>query len=143
MISDRWEEITSRVVKQVRHDPKMLELGEFPESELRARCSEILQNLDTSLVSPEAEFGKRFERIGRIRFEEGVPLHEIVHAYQIIRNNMIQYVRDQGIGSGALEIYAEKELQSGADRMFDTMIYYLVRGYEQAMRERLGRTAMA
>lgn len=47
---------------------------------------------------------------------------------------MIQYVRDQGLGGGPLEIYAAGELRHGADRILDTMIYYVVRGYEQGMR---------
>lgn len=139
MVSEHWEEITSRVIRQIRRDAKLLELGRFPEPDLRARCREILQNLGTWLVSKETDIGERFEHVGRIRFEEGVPLHEIVHAYQVVKEQMIQYVRDQGMGGGPLEIYAEEELQMGADRIFHTMVYYVVRGYEQAIRERLGK----
>ena len=136
MISEKWEAITCRVVQQIRRDARLLELGKLPEADLRERSREILQNLGEWLVSREDDIARRYERLGRIRCQEGVPLHEIVHALQIIKENMIQYVRDQGVGGNPLEIYAEEELQHGADRIFDTMIYYMVRGYEQALRER-------
>ncbi len=138
MISDHWEQITCRVIKRIRRDAKLLELGRYSEADLRERARESLQNLGTWLVSREADFGRRYERIGRMRFEEGVPLHEIVYAFQIIKEQTLQYVRDEGLIGSPLEIYAEEELHRGADRIFATMIYYVVRGYEQAMREHFG-----
>lgn len=137
LVSEHWEEITARVVRRIRRDAKLLELGKLQEADLRERSREILQNLGSWLVSKEEDVGQRYERLGRVRFEEGVPLHEIVHALQILKESMIQFVHDQGVYGTALEIYAEEELERGADRTFDTMIYYVVRGYEQAMRGRV------
>ena len=86
---------------------------------------------------------RRYENLGRQRFEEGIPLHEIVYALQLVRESMIQYIRDQGLGRTPLDIYAEEELEVGSDRIFDTIIYYFVRGYERAMRERFTAAATA
>lgn len=135
MVSEHRDQIAERVIWQVRRDSKLLELGKLPESELRERASEILQHLGTWLISKEEDLARRYEQLGRTRFEEGIPLHEVVYALQLIRENMIQYVRDQGMGPTPLELYAEEELEYGADRIFDTIIYYFVRGYERAMRQ--------
>lgn len=135
MISDNWEQIAERTLRRIRRDSKLLELGGLPEEDLRERAREILEHLGAWMVSREEDLAHRYESLGRRRFEEGIPLHEVVYALQLIRENMIQYVRDQGLGQTPLELYAEEELEHGADRIFDTIIYYFVRGYERAMRE--------
>jgi hypothetical protein len=140
MISDHWEEIFERVLRRIRRDSKLLELGSLPEAELRLRARDILQNLGGWLVSREEDLARRYEMLGRLRYEEGIPLHEVVYALQLIKESMIQYVRDQGLGQTPIELYAAEELQHGADLIFDTLVYYFVRGYEQALR---GRTMSA
>jgi hypothetical protein len=134
LISDHWAEITDRVIQRIRHDAKLLELGKLPEADLRERSREILQNLDKWLVSREDEVAERYERLGRVRYHETVPLHEIVYALQIVKENMIQYVHDQGFAVNTLDVYAEEQFERGADRIFGAMIYYVVRGYERAMK---------
>ncbi len=136
MISDHWEAITDRALRQVRRDSKLLELGKLPEAELRERAREILQHLDQWLTSKEDQVADKYERVGRQRFQEGIPLHEIVYSLQLIREKMIQWVLDQGYAQTPLDLYAEEELQHGADRIFDSIIFYVVRGYERALRER-------
>ncbi len=135
LVSDHWEEIAERALRRVRRDSKLLEFGKLPEPELRERAREILQNLGNWLVSREEELAQRYERLGRLRCEEGIPLHEVVYALQLIKECMINYVRDTSLRQTPIELYAEEELQHGADRIFDTLIYYFVRGYERAMRQ--------
>ncbi|HVX66082.1 MAG TPA: hypothetical protein VHA11_05760 [Bryobacteraceae bacterium] len=135
LVSEHWEEIGARVLRRVRMDSKLLEFGRLPEGELRERTRDILLNLGNWMVSREEDLAVRYEKLGRRRFEEGIPLHEVVYALQLIRESMIDYVRDQGLGVTPLELYAEEELEHGADRVFDQIVYYFVRGYERAMRE--------
>ncbi len=141
MVSEHWEEITARVLVRIRRDSKLLEFGKLPETSVRERAREILQNLGQWLISKEEDLAGRYERVGRERFEEGIPLHEVVYSLQLLRESMIQYVQDQGLGQTPLELYAEEELEHGSDRIFDTIIYYFVRGYERAMRERYAMAA--
>jgi hypothetical protein len=141
MISDHWEEIAERVLQRVRRDSKLLEFGRLPEPELRQRAREILQNLGNWMVSREEDLAQRYEQLGRQRCEEGIPLHEVVYALHLLKECMIQYVRDAGLRQTHIELYAEEELQRGADRIFDTLVYYFVRGYERAMRARAAQAA--
>ncbi len=133
-ISDHWQEIASQAIRRIRNEKKFAELGKYPEAELRERARAILQHLGTVLTSTEGEIAGRYEHLGRIRFEEGVPLHEVVRALQIIKSSMIEYGRRQNM-AGPLDVYAEEELELAADRIFDLMIYYVIRGYERALGE--------
>jgi hypothetical protein len=141
MVSDHWDAIAERALVRIRRDSKLLELGTLPERELRERTRDILQNLDNWLLSQDRDLAQRYERLGRQRCEEGIPLHEVVYALQLIKECTIQYVRDAGLRQTSVELYAEEELQRGADRIFDTIVYHFVRGYERALRERTVRAA--
>jgi hypothetical protein len=133
-LSDHWQEIASQAIRRIRQDKGLPEMGKFPEADLRERARAILQHLGTFLTSREGEIAEHYERLGRTRFEEGVPLHEVVRALQIIKSSMIEYGRRQGM-TGPLDVYAEEELEIASDRIFDLMIFYVVRGYEKALLE--------
>jgi hypothetical protein len=135
MVSRHWEDIASRAVRRVRRDTPSLGLGHYPEADMRARARAILENLGTWLVTDEKDIALRYERLGRARFEEGVPLHELIYAWQVIKSVMMQFVREREHTGSPLEIYADRELQRGTDRIFNLMTYSVVRGYEQAMRD--------
>ncbi len=137
-LSDHWQEVASQAVWRICQDKGLPELGRYPEADLRERARAILQHLGTFLTSREGEIAELYERLGRTRFEEGVPLHEVVRALQIIKSSMIEYGRRQSM-AGPLDVYAEEELELAADRIFDLMIYYVVRGYERALLEAPGR----
>lgn len=134
MIGDHWEEITARVVRQIRIQAALRELGKLPEPELRERARELLLNLGHWLVCPEEELAGRYQRLGETRFEEGIPLHELVCALHLIKEQMIEYVREQGICQTSVDVYAEEELLYNVDRVFDKLVYHVVRGYERALR---------
>ncbi len=137
VIEDHAEQITGRIIHQIRKDPKLREIGKLPESELQDRAREILKNLGHWLLSKDDEIARHYERLGKIRFEESIPLHEIVLALQIIKERMIDFARNHGIADTAVQIYAEEELEYCVDRFFDHVVYHFVRGYEEALRHAL------
>ena len=47
----------------------------------------------------------------------------------------MDFVHDHAFVETSLELYAEGELEKSVGRLFDRMIYHVVRGYEAAMRE--------
>ncbi|MGE5569307.1 MAG: RsbRD N-terminal domain-containing protein [Rhodospirillales bacterium] len=139
LISTHREEITARVIRRIRRESGLLELGKLPEAELRERALSIFENLDTWLTAKKSDLAQTYEELGRLRCEQGVPLHETVHGMQIIKETMIQFVQDQRMTGNTLEIYAEEELEHATDRIFDLMIFHLVRGYENAMWRRVAQ----
>jgi hypothetical protein len=134
IVTTHRREIADRVVRRMRRASGALELGRLPEADLRERVEDIITSLPSWLAVPGQETAGRYEQLGRRRFEEGVPLHELVYALQSIKANIISYVRDQGLARGALELYAEEEFEHGVGRVFDRIVYLVVRGYERALR---------
>jgi hypothetical protein len=108
-------------------------MASLPETELKDHCQGVLQNLGHWLTaSPEEEIARQYEERGRVRAREGVPLHEAVCFLHILKEKMLDYIRDQGFTQTTVDLYAEEELEIQVGRFFDSAVYYLIRGYEAA-----------
>lgn len=135
LIETHSDSIIDRVIHQIRNDPEIPQIGRLPEAELRQWGRLFLEKLGEWLAGgKDEELGRRYEVIGRIRFEEAIPLHESVHALFLLKGKMIQFVQDQAEARTAMQLYAEEELEHRVDRFFDIMVCHLVRGYESALR---------
>jgi hypothetical protein len=133
LIEDHWDPLTARIIAEIRNDARLPHVGALPESDLRERARDILERLGHWLTqSSEHELARHFENIGRQRHQEGMPAHEVVLAYLKIKGRMIEFVRGQGIGQNAIELYAEEELEHSVGQFFDNAIYHVIRGCEQA-----------
>jgi hypothetical protein len=138
IIEDHSEQITNKVIRLIRKDPELPKINRLPESELRDRALEVLRNLGHWLsASRWDELAGRYERLGRERFEESFRLHETVRCFHILRESMIDFVREQGVLQSSVELYAEEELEYRMGRFFDNLVYHVVRGYEEALRKTL------
>jgi hypothetical protein len=143
LIEDHGDSITGSILNEIRVDQRLAHVSALPEGELRDRAREILRHLGHWLTAPnQDELAARFEAIGRLRYDDGVPLHEVVLSYLIVKERMLEFVRGQGIGQSTVDIYAEEELEHVVGRMFDCMIFHAVRGYE-AVAPGLARGAVA
>jgi len=135
LIENNWEEIANRLISSVRKHPEMSNLNRKTDAEMREWCRSIVQDLDYLLAgSKEQEVRRRFEILGRMRFEEQIPLHEAVLRFQMLKNKIIGFVHEQGFPMSAMHLYAEEELELRIGRFFDDCVYHVVRGYEHAMR---------
>ena len=133
LIEDHSDTITDRVVREIRHHPRMHHIGRLPETELRDVCQDVLKRLGHWLLaSREDEVARHFEAQGRVRAKEKVPLHEVVNGSHILKERMLDYVRDQGIAQTSVELYAEEELEHQIGVFFDAVVYHVVKGYEEA-----------
>ena len=133
LIESHEEEIAASIVRSIRHHPELAHLGKLPEPELRERGHEILKNLGHWLAhGNEAKLVLEYEAIGKVRFEESVPLHESVRGLCLIKDKMIEFLDEQGFGQDAFALYAEEEFERQVGRFFDVLVIHLARGYERA-----------
>jgi hypothetical protein len=136
LVETHWEQISERILHKIRNDPRLVQVNLLPESELRERAREIVQNIGNWLgASLDEHQVRRCEALGRHRFEEGIPLHEVVLARFIIKDSVTEFVHDHAFVETSLQLYAEGELEKSVGLLFDRMIYSVIRGYEEAMRE--------
>ena len=130
------DQILDGLVTQVRRDPDLQHVRKLPEAELRERGCTVLRNLDQWLIEGRnALLLHQYEHLGRVRYEEGIPLHEVVRLLQLLKERTVGFVRDWGFGQPAAEVQAEEEVEYVVDRFFDRLLYHLVKGYEQALRK--------
>jgi hypothetical protein len=135
LIEKNSETITTGLIREIRQDPQMSTLAHRPDTDLRAWSQDILKNLGYLLAaSKDEELARRFQILGRMRFEQNIPLHEAVLRCQALKNRILRFVREQGFAFTAMELYAEEELDRRIGWLFDSMVYHIVCGYESAER---------
>ncbi len=132
MIEDNAEELMSGLIGKLKTHPRTPAYRRLSDSEIHSRAYTVYKNLGAWMVGkPEDEIRQHYNGLGLKRYEEGTPLHEVIYALILTKNNLLDYVRTSGLAGTALEIYAEQELSNKVDQFFDTAIYYTVIGYEK------------
>jgi signal transduction histidine kinase len=135
LIENNWEEIAKRVIRDMRQHPDMQNLARKADLELREWCREILEQLGVLMSArKDQEVQRRFEVLGKIRFEEKIPLHEAVLRFHILKDHIVRFIHERGFPMTAIQLYAEEELEQRMGRFFDECVYRVVRGYERALR---------
>jgi hypothetical protein len=133
LIEVHHQDITDRFIREIWRHPDLVHLRRLPESELRERGQTLLENLGYWLASGnEDELMKNQEAVGKRRFEQSIPLHETVRALSVIRENMVDFIEEQGIPKDSLGLYAEEEMEHRIARFFDNLTVRTIRGYEAA-----------
>lgn len=136
LIEDHAGEITAGAIQQIRAETELNHIARLPSSELEDWGKQILSSLGAWMSTfRDTSLAAHHEDLGRLRFREDVPLHEAVHALNLLKWRMVDFVRNQGFAQTSVELYAEEELEHRVGRFFDWMCYHLVRGYETALRE--------
>jgi hypothetical protein len=129
LIEDHWETIAHRALGRIRNEiPRSSTL---PDQLILDRVKDLLSHLSDWLNRPdEVRLGERYERIGRMRVEEGGHLHELLRALQMIRLSAVDFMLEHDVGEGPLTAHAERDLEYRFSKFFDVVIYHFVRGFE-------------
>jgi hypothetical protein len=135
LIEAHWEEALSRIIAQINRDPSMATYRAVIEPELREWGEILLRNLGHWLAPErESEIGHNYERLGRLRFEAGIPLHECVRWLAVAREIILDFVEEHVYSKTSLELYEEEELDRRLGHFFDILTIHMVKGYEEALR---------
>jgi hypothetical protein len=136
LIENHWETITVNALRQIRREPGMTRISSLPGAELREWGQEILEHLGYWLTQKHmGDLPERYEALGRLRFEEGVPLAEKVRGLAILKDKIIEFIEQQAVDGSSTEVYAERDLTVRLGRFFDVLVCHLVAGYERALRQ--------
>ncbi len=142
MIEANAEQLTQGLVQQLKSHPHTPGYRCFPDTEIHNRTYSVYKNLGAWMVGKSRdEIRLNYEDLGRRRFGEGIPLHEVIYALILTKKNLLIYVNTHGLGGTALEIYGEQELVNKVDQFFNDAIYYTAVGYERALGVSRERTA--
>jgi hypothetical protein len=86
-----------------------------------------------------------FSDWGRRRFDQGIPLSELIYAVIVIKQHLRRYISDHGLIEASfphveseyilpLHLHSVQELNAQVGRFFDEALYSLALGYEQRAR---------
>jgi len=130
LIEEHADELTARLVRTVREDPRTVGYRQFDDEELGARAREVYSHLGRWLgKASESAVETEYFRLGKIRRAEGIPLSEVIMALLLVRRNLWQFVEAQGANT-SLELRQQLDLELLVVRFFDRAIFHAVRGYE-------------
>jgi len=133
-IEDHWESISGRLIRRLRQQHGLPHISRTPDSEVTEACRRVLHNLGHWMVSSsEPEIARLYERAGQERFAQAMPLSEAIRSVQLMKEATLDYIRDEAFVQTSVDLYAEEELENQLGRFFDLLIYYLARGYEEAL----------
>src|SRR5215831_1804015 len=122
LIESHGGEILNRVIEEIRRMPEMAQIRTLLEPEIREWREDLLENLGHWLrAANERDLAHRYEENGKRRCDEGLPLHECVHALCLVREKMLDYVEDHIPDKDTMELYAEEELERRLGRFFDLL----------------------
>ena len=141
-IEANWDRIAADVIAELDRDPQLNYYKALSDQEIRHRAKDLAENLAAWMHERDnSRLAARYEQLGRDRFNEGVPLHEVIQKIGIIRRAIRSYAAQQNLGLSPVEIYAELELLRIMATFFDFVVYHVVHGYEQALRRELASEA--
>ncbi|MBI1787693.1 MAG: hypothetical protein HYR60_09115 [Acidobacteria bacterium] len=134
-IEDHADELATRITRRLREEPNLVAYHSLSDSNLYDRIFDVCKHLGEWLADkPEEKIRVHYEELGRQRRQEAIPLHEVVLALLLTKEEILNFARSAELSETVLELYGKEELELQVSRFFDRSIYYLVRGYEEALR---------
>ena len=131
-IEDHSARLVQEVLAAIRNDIRTQSYHHLPEAHVRGAVEGLFEHLEHWLSSrTDYAVERRYQKIGRERFLEGVPLSEVIYAFSLVRATLIRFLRGSAMGDAA-DLHAEYELSLSISEFSEKAIYYVARGYEDA-----------
>ena len=140
LIENNAGELTNRVCKELLTREETKSYRTLPEDLVRDRIFDVYSRLDSWLnkKSRTGEVRKAYTDLGKKRFKEKIPLHEVVMALMLIKRHLWLYVRENQFLNSTYECYQVLEMNNKVVLFFDRAIFFTVMGYEEELSKSSG-----
>lgn len=133
LIEAHADQLSSGLMQKLQGDARCTDLRRVPVEELRARSYEIYRHLaDWLSRKTERELEQAYLEIGARRARQGVAFSHLLYALTATKEQLWEFLGDQGIVTKPVELFGEMELFRLLDQFFDRALYYAAAGYEGA-----------
>ena len=134
--------LTTDVTQDIATNPRTSGFRSVSREELEQRVFQVLHHLGNWIGDPKsARVEAEFAEWGSRRFDQGIPVSEIVYAIIVLKQHLRRYIRDNGLVDAAfsraehddvlpLHLYSLQDLNARVGQFFDEALYCLARGYE-------------
>lgn len=129
------DELAKRVVKDLHKRGETAYHKKFSEEFLYERVSDIYRGLSHWLdrATPKEEISKFYQELGRRRFEDGIPLHEVILFLMLIKRHLWLYLLEKHFFESSYELLKSLELNNRIVLFFDRAILAATIGYEEEL----------
>ena len=127
-------------------NPRTAGFRAVSRQELERRIFQIFHHLGNWIGDPKSSrVEAEFSDWGSRRFDQGIPISEIVYAIIVLKQHLRRYIRDNGLVEAAfprsendyvlpMHLHSLQELNIRVGEFFDEALYCLARGYETEAR---------
>jgi hypothetical protein len=149
LIEIHADRVTADVMQDLITNPRTRGFRAVPAQDLEQRIFQLLHHLGDWIGDPRAEIVRaEFAQWGRRRFDQGIPLRELISAIIVLKQHLRRYIADNGLIDTAfprvdgdyvlpLHLHSLHEFNARVGQFFDEALYDLACGYEeQAQRTR-------
>jgi hypothetical protein len=143
LIEIHAQQLTTDVARDLATHARTRGFGAVRQQDLETRLFQILHHLGNWIGDPRAQTVQaEFSDWGRRRFDEGIPLSELVYAVIVFKQHLRRYIADNGLVDASfprvendyvlpMHLHSLQELNTRVGQFFDEALYYLARGYEE------------
>jgi hypothetical protein len=126
------ELLTQRTVKDILSREETKHYRGLPENRVYERTLDVFQRLGFWLEGSKdkADIREYYTRLGGQRFQEGIPLAEVIMALMLIKRHLWNYAEENKVLTSAFEFRQSLEHNNTVVQFFDRCIYFTTIGYE-------------
>lgn len=133
LIERHSDELVAGLTKRILESERTCDFRKIPPQTLELAAAEVYRNLGQWLLyKTDTDISERFQAIAANRVANGVGLHQFVWALVVSRNHLCQFLQENAMADGIVELYGRMELEQMLNRFFDSAMYYSVLGATSA-----------
>ena len=137
LIESHAAALVQAVIADVHTNPRTPSLKRVPEADLRHRLLDLYKHIGDWIGDrTETQIETQYVEVGRRRYDEEVPLEEVIYALVVVKDHLRAFIRQHGLASSVVELYSEEQLYDLTGSFFDRAMYFTVKGYEDERRRR-------
>lgn len=138
--------LTKDVARDLSSNDRTRGFRAVPVEDLEQRIFQILHHLGNWIGEPKSDrVEAEFSQWGSRRFDQGIPLSEIVYAIIVLKQHLRRYIHDHGLVDAAfphteseyvlpMHLHSLQDLNARVGQFFDEALYHLACGYEAESR---------
>lgn len=141
LIEDNQKELTNRSLKDLQEREETKRYRSVQPELLAERVSDVFSKLVYWLNKERraVDLQKYYTDLGKRRFNEGIPLSEVVLAFMLLKRHLWLFVTEKQFFDSTYECYQALELNNKVVLFFDRVIYFTIRGYEEEVINKAGQ----
>ncbi|HOM29860.1 MAG TPA: hypothetical protein PLS81_10445 [Deltaproteobacteria bacterium] len=107
----------------------------YSEDQIYERVYDVYSTLNYWLdrARPKEEIQKHFKELGKKRFDDGIPLHEVIMFLMLIKRHLWLYLLEKHFFESSYELIKSLEMNNRVVLFFDRAILAASMGYEEEL----------